>query len=360
VVTQVAKQYREQIAVALLAVAVVYIASGLGLLFKGYDFANVNIGFADKAALDGFLFSHPVMVACLAIAALLVAVWGEPSAHARTFVLAAIGIGAVALVFAVITWIAAFSASGRGVTSFAGIAGAGKVVGAFIVLAQIALLVVVLFFAGVALQALPRPVPARPHWGSPYQTGWAPAQNWQQPGQWPGQHPQHAAQPTDYGPGMAAPWTAPPAGPWAQPGKPTAWGAPPYPGEFGAAPQPSGWEGGYSPSGQPATEAQSVDTPNTPESNADLYWRATTEPGEPSDEPAQPSHLADAPADAEKPADDGPTAVRSWSEDAGPSAAEVATADAVDPDSPGPEYDDEEHTSDDGTDTSGWWRPSSS
>jgi hypothetical protein len=374
VVTQVAKQYREQIAVALLVVAVVYIGCGLGLLFKGYDL--VQVGFAEKSALDGYLFSHPVLVAVIAVAVLLVGVWGEPSPHARTLVLAAVGIGAVALVFAVITWIAAFSAEDGPFPAFVGVQGAGKVVGAFLVLAQIALLVLVLFFAGIALQALPRPVPAAAHWGAVYgQGGWAPGQDWQQPGPWQGQQmpPQQPGQPHPGQP--SAPWAAPPSGGhWApygwQPGPSAhgAWGAPPAEGGW---PQPAGWQHadhGAEPQAAPQE-------PETPPSNSDLYWRSAAEQAA-VDEAAAPSHLAaDAVVDAVSASDDEPSAgVGSWSHDAGPRAAELAGAEQADQladqqadqvgradqDQPAEGEEPVGEGRDDGNDTSGWWRPSAS
>jgi hypothetical protein len=408
VVTQAAKQYREQIAVALLAVAVTYLGCGLGLLFKGYDNAPAGFDFADKSALDGYVFTHPVLVASLALAVLLVAVWGEPSRHARTIVLAAVGIGAVALVFAVITWIAAFSADENRAFSFTGILGAGKVVGAFIGLAQIALLVLALFFAGMALQALPAPVRAA-QWGPYAQPGWGPGPagpDWQQQhGGWSGQP--YPSQPT------APPWASPPAGPQGQWGQPPSW-QPQQPGWGQSAEQ--GWQHpgqdwqhhGYEGAPTQAYEQQRPggEAAENPASNADLYWRsageqnahesshASPQPTEQTERP-EPGHLASdpapsaaadyegaAPGHAADPfsepgdrddatlADAEPTTTGSWSSEAGPSASELAAEPVGQEPREHPEGSEHsEHSehpgsetrSDDDqqTDDSGWWRPSS-
>jgi hypothetical protein len=123
--------------------------------------------------------------------------------------------------------------------------------------------------------------------------------------------------------------------------------------------------------------------PQTPASNADRYWRATGEPDGAPDDSAQPSHLAvddtSEPAEADPFAeagehrdpdaatDDPPTTVSptgSWSEDAGPSASDLADPTAVgesaDPHDSDDDTDGEDQPPDDNaTDTSGWWRPSS-
>jgi hypothetical protein len=377
VVAQAAKQYREQIAVALLAVAVVFIGCGLALLFKSYDFDG--LGFPEKSALDGYLFSHPVLIASIVVAVLLVAGWGEPSAHARTVVLTAVGVGAVALVFAVITWIAAFSAQDGGYASFADVQGAGKVVGAFIALAQIALLVLALFLAGMALQALPRPLRAEAQWA--YQPGWAPAPDWQQQ-QWAG-HQQPAGQPSP-GASPAAPWAVPPsAGPGGQ-----QYGHGPQPAGRGpSSPYDAGWPGpgaqrpGQAPPAGPSDHPSSVagdSAAATQASNAELYWRSAVEQTGAPDDSSPTSHLA---ADPASESTEGASA--SWSQDAGPSAAELTASSAglgeddqstplgewaepADADRHQPDHDDGHDDdddagkpSDDGTDTSGWWRPSS-
>jgi hypothetical protein len=396
VVTQVAKQYREQMAVALLVIALVYLGSGLGLLFKSYD--NTSIGFSDKSALDGYVFTHPVLVASLVIAVLLVAVWGEPSRHARTIALAAVGIGAVALVFAVITWIAAFSADENRALSFTGILGAGKVVGAFIGAAQIGLLVLALFFAGMALQALPVPVRSTSQWGQYNQPGWGRAPDWQQQGQWPAQHHEYQQQPQQQYGQQPPPWGAP-QGPWGQPGN---WGGwqPQQPPGWGQ-PSEQGWQQpGYGSQQAPAHDAaptQAYEQPaadaeaDTAASNAERYWRSATPqestqestpwspPSEPTDR-SDPAHLAvdeqaaagaaaadvadSTPTHAPEPlaepgehadstaADAEQTTVGSWSSEAGPNASELAAASSDDADPAEPEGDEQ-------TDDSGWWRPSS-
>jgi hypothetical protein len=354
VVTQVAKQYREQIAVALLAVAVVYLGCGLGLLFKSYD--NSSIDFAAKSAADGYVFSHPVVVACIGLAVLLVAGWGEPSAHARTLVLAAVGIGALALVFALITWIAGFSSEEIG--TFAGVQGAGKIVGAFLGLAQIALLVLALFFAGIAMQALPRPVQAGRHWGAPYQPGWGPGQDWQAYGDWPGSgYPGQGQHP-----GQQAPWASPP-GEWGQPpgwqhpGQTPAWGQ--------SGPPDQGWQQpppGWQPPAEYDAPTEAYERPTeaeaaaTPPSNAELYWRSSTErepapfeaEGAPADEPGSTAEQPAGPAE-----DDGYAESGAHRDDSAAAAA-TSPGDAEAEPEPAPGRVEERD------DNSGWWRPSSS
>ena len=354
-VTQVAKQYREQIAVALLAVALVYVGAGLGLLFKDWD--DPSADFSVKSALDGYVFTHPVLAASLVIAVLLVGMWGEPSPHARTIVLAAAGIGAVSLVFAVITWIAGFSADESSAFTFAGVLGAGKIVGAFVGLAQIAVLAIALFLAGIALQALPRPVRAGPQWGSPYQPGWQqPGQDWQQQGEWPSAG--HPGQP--HYPGQPAPWTTPPQGQWGQP----SWQHPGQPPGWGQQPPP-GWQ-------QPGPGYEHVggaEPPPTPQSNAERYWRSAEQPESASPtETSGPSHAAAA-APAETVGEDtvaepgehrdtaaGPSEQAGADSQDAAQAAQGAAAGGSDAD----QGDDRGSRVEERDDNSGWWRPSSS
>jgi hypothetical protein len=247
-------------------------------------------------------------------------------------------------------------------------------------LAQIALLVLALFFAGIVLQSLPKPLHATPQWGAPYQPGWAPGQDWQQYGDWQGPpYPQQPGQPPQHGGPQGAPWASHPqgGGQWAQ--QPPGWQQP-RPGDWQSPPAYSAGQQGQQPTeayDQPGDADAASEAARLAASNAELYWRSTggqdTAPDEPV-EPSPPSHLADpapdtAPQvvdvtvaepgehrDATAATDEAPTTVGSWSDDAGPSAAQLADEpdDADEPDEA-----DEGAENADGTDTSGWWRPSS-
>src|SRR5680860_684050 len=107
VVTEATKKSREIFAYALLGVVALYLISGLSLLFKSEeDFRGA--AFADRAAVVGYLFSHPIVVFSLVAAVALVVAFGAASKNAKIVVLVALGLGAVAFLFALISWFASF------------------------------------------------------------------------------------------------------------------------------------------------------------------------------------------------------------------------------------------------------------
>jgi len=67
--------------------------------------------FSARAAAFGFLFAHPVAVLAVAGAVAVAAGFAEPSKNARTITLAALGLGAVLLLFAVMLTRAPIGAS---------------------------------------------------------------------------------------------------------------------------------------------------------------------------------------------------------------------------------------------------------
>lgn len=266
--TDATKKYREHLAFGLLAVAALWFVGSLSLLLKSSDF-----GFAAKSAAIGGLFEAPIAVFSLVLAVLLVTRFGEPSRNARVVVLVALGIGALNLLFAIISFFAQFGANIAG--GYEGIGLAGKGVGALLGLAALIFLVVAVLFMFAELQGLPSPVAAQPSWGAApggygsYGYGAAPTgqQAWGQPSAGTGQGPQpygagqgypQGGQPTwgqqpGYGgqaPAGSAAWAAsggqrdPGATPWpSQGGSAGGWGAAPGSDRGYAAPAPgSAWD----------------------------------------------------------------------------------------------------------------------
>ncbi|MBA2697996.1 MAG: hypothetical protein H0U61_04385, partial [Nocardioidaceae bacterium] len=159
-VTDATKKFREIFAYALLGVAALYFISALSLLFKSEDDFG-GAGFADRAATVGYLFAHPILVLSLTAAVALVAGFGEASKNAKVVVMAALGLGALSLLFGLISWFSGFTAdSAGGLEAFNGVFGAGKVVGIFLGLAQLLFLGLVVFFAVTVLRALPKSSPS--------------------------------------------------------------------------------------------------------------------------------------------------------------------------------------------------------
>jgi len=183
VVSDATKKHREIFAYGLLGVAALYFISGLSLLFKsGDDLAGA--GFTDKAALFGYLFTHPMLVIALFGAVALVTGWGENSKNAKTVVMVALGIAGISLLFGVICWLSAFGADtgNFGAFTFNGVLGAGKVVGIFLGLAQLGFLGLVAFYSFTVFQTFPKPQRATQQqgWGQQPQAGWGQQQGYDQ------------------------------------------------------------------------------------------------------------------------------------------------------------------------------------
>lgn len=157
-VTDALKRSRGLLSYGLLAVAGLYLVSGLSLMFKSKDAVGLN--FAGKSAAFGYLFGSPVLIVCLVAAVALVSGLGEPASNARAVVLAALVIAGLAFVLAVITFFASLGAdeSGYGPAIFGGVLGAGKIVGVLLGVAQLLLLGLAAGFTYSVLRALPKTV----------------------------------------------------------------------------------------------------------------------------------------------------------------------------------------------------------
>jgi FtsH-binding integral membrane protein len=263
VVNDVTKKYRDLLAYGLLAVASLALITGLSLIFKSGDDLGANIGFAEKAALFGSAFESGLIVLPLVGAVFLVTRFGELSRQARIVVLAALALGAVALLFGLITFFAQFGAdTGLIRANFSGIAGAGKTVGVIAGLAQLLFLAVALGYVVTTYRGLPAPVAApMPQWGAGQQ-GWG-QQGWGQPG-W--------GQPSWGQPG----WGSGQQQGWGHPaGPPPGWGPPP-PTAGWAQPDPTGWgqPHGNPTSGKPSSPA----TPSAAAAETPMFWGATAVP----------------------------------------------------------------------------------
>ena len=324
--TDATRRYRDVLAVGLLVVAGLYFIAALSMLFRSDPvFAGPGGGFADSAALSGYLFTSVVPVGCLVLAALLTTRYGDPGPASRLVVLAALGLAGLDGLFALITFFAQFGSDlGYG---FAGTLAGGAFSGAVIGLAHLVLLAAAALYLYSALRSLPAAAPAaQPQWGAPGIGGPA----WGSPGTPPGAVPQ------------AWPQQAPTYG-WGRSdqGQHPAWGAPtgpaaeaPYaPGGWGA-PAAAGWhDPAAAQQGQPASS----------------WSRAGQEWGVPAAPPAAPAEHEQQPAGASAwtpppaaPAEsDGPDdSVGDERSDAVPTAAPEPDAGADDP----------------AQDRSGWWR----
>jgi hypothetical protein len=348
VVTETTKKLREPIAIGLMAVAVLYFVSGISLLFKSRD--DIGFDFSGRAALDGHVFADPVVVISLAVAVLLVTSWGEASRDARTIVLAALVIGALCLVFAVVSWVA--SLSSEQVSAYGGVNGAGRIVGIFLGLAQISFLALAVTYVATVFQSFPKSVRATQQWDHQQwgQQQWGQQPQWQQqqwsqppPQQGWGQQPQQWGQP----PQQQQAWSEPQQQ-WGQPQQ-QAWGEAP-----GNAPPPgSGWGGPASAPPVQSNWGQTAEQPGwTPPSDPTPSAWSAPETSSPS-----PAHAAW--SEPEQP--DMTSAARAAADDDG--AVEVVDADrevSQDDDTNGDEDGGRAGSEETSESDSGWWRPSSS
>jgi hypothetical protein len=253
VLTDALKKSRDVFAYALLAVAALYVISGLSLLLKSPN--EIGLDFSGKAAAFGYLFAHPALIFSLVAAVALVVGFGEASKSARVVVLIALAIAGVALLLALISWLASFGGNDNGQPFGGGVFGAGQIVGVLLGLAHLLLLGLAVWFAVIALKALPRTAPrSASTWGQPAGYGGSPGYGqpmWGQQQAGSGQHPQAWGQPSS-----SQGW------PPGQPGGASATGAnaPGWGDPYQAMPdyqgQPASAWGGAAPSSQPPTEAQ--------------------------------------------------------------------------------------------------------
>jgi hypothetical protein len=332
VLTDAVKKLRDVLAFALLGVAALYLISGLSLLFKSESDAGGP--FSERAGWFGYLFTHPILVVSLVVAVLLVVGFGEVSRHAKVVVLGALGLGALSLLFAVICWVTSFAAddrSGFGAL-FGGVLGAGKIVGTFLGIAQLAFLALAVLFIGTVFQKFPRTARATSQqWGP--QQGYGPQQPYPgssgygpygQPGYGQEQQGWGAAPPVPTGyagaPGAGAvgappyseqqAWGQPPAeqAGWAQPpaGQSPGWGPPaaqqwgPAPSEQAAWPQPGAEQQEWAPPpdqpewgqpdwGQPVPEAPAPSESGPVPGGSTVAGGRPGEPGEGPDSDDDPS-----------------------------------------------------------------------
>jgi len=208
VLTESAKKLRDPLALGLLGATALYLIAVLSVLFNG-DLAGK---FANRAAMVQGDFVNPVFVIITVAAVLLVAAVGEPSPMARTIVPAALGVQAFMLLFGVITWFAGYGVdlpdnanAVLDLGGFAGITGAGKIVGTFVMLSYLGILGIGAFLTFTIFQGLPAPVRpqqqqqqqwgGQPQWGGQQQWGQPQQQQWGQPQQqqWGGQQQWGAA-----------------------------------------------------------------------------------------------------------------------------------------------------------------------
>jgi hypothetical protein len=320
VLTDVVKKLRDVFAFALLGVAALYLISGLSLLFKSESDAGGP--FSARAGWFGYVFAHPILVVSLVAAVLLVVGFGEVSRSAKVVVLLALGLGALSLLFAVICWVTSFAAddhSGFGAL-FGGVLGAGKIVGVFLGIAQLAFLVLAVLFIGAVFLKFPRTARATsPQWGpqqgygpqqpyppgsayGPYgQPGYGQEQQGWAPGGYPGAPGAAAAGAPQYPEQQG--WGQPPADQagWAQPaaGQAPGWG-PPAQQPWGAPPaeQPS-WG---SSSGDQQEWAPPPDQPEWGQPEWDPASEAQAEPGGSTVAGGQPGEAAARPTPEEGPA----------------------------------------------------------
>lgn len=236
------KRHREQFAVGLLVVMVLWLIQCFVRLFQAFD----AVGFANGSAMSAGMFVDPVFIAAVFAAIALVIGFGEHSRNARAVVLTALSLGVLALLFDFICWCGGFGADEQFASFPWGFGGTTSHI--FGGLAPMVFLALVCWFGVHALQSLPRPTMTHAQWGQP-SGGWV--QQTDQSGQSGGygQYAETGGQTPAAGPAQQQPqgWVQQ-AGPtdWG-PQEPTAsvhgWGQPPAetPQGWGPEPQQPSW-----------------------------------------------------------------------------------------------------------------------
>lgn len=329
-VTEALRKLRELFAFGLLAVAALYLVSGLSLLLKSgragvLGFAG-GLDFAGKSAAFGYLFASPVLIVSVAAAVALVA-FGTPAKHARIVAMIGLAIAGVALLLAVIAWLASFADTSNGLGLAGGVLGAGKIVGSLLGLAQLLLLALTTWFGFAVFSALPKAARQTSSWGQAQ--GYGAQQPYGQP-TWEHQDGGYG-QPQAWGqPSVQAGWqSGPPAGGqvaaaaaagWAMPeqGQPAsawvsadpAYGAPLQgePGWSAGGQHPPQWYPGtpaagqwQDPQGSPPPQGgqqwtQPETEPTAPLEGGQQHW-AQAEPGAP--QVSEPAPGLEAPSEAD-------------------------------------------------------------
>jgi hypothetical protein len=262
VFTDALKKSRDVFAYALLAVAALYVISGLTLLLNATN--EMGLNFAGRAALSGALFAHLVLISSLVAAIALVCGFGEHSKNARVVVLIALAIAGLALLLALISWLASFGGNVNGQPFGVGVFGAGRIASVLVGLAHLVLLGLAVWFAVTVLKALPRTAPrSASTWGQPAGYGGSPG--YVQP-TW-GQHQAGQAQQ--------------PQG-WGQPPSPQGWPTGQPGGASASGATAPGWGDPYHAmpdyQGQPASAWGAAATGSTPPSETQPGWGT---PGQP-------------------------------------------------------------------------------
>lgn len=343
-VTDAVKKYRDVLAYGLLAIAALYLISGLSLLFKSEEDTG-GAGFADRAGIFGHLFAHPLLVVSLAGAVALAVAMGEPSRQARTIVMVALALGGLAALLALVSWFSSFGADSD-FEVFGGVYGAGKIVSILLGLAQLLALGLTLLFAYSVLSHLPRTSRAAAGgWGNSG-GGWPQQQQWGPPGaagSWGGQGDGGYGAPAGYtGSGWGAPGQGAPAAEYGQP----SWGqGPSYAGGASAAGgsehQAGGWEAPSS--GQRPWEGSAGGWGGAPEQQSG--WGAPASPP-----PGASSRPSSDPAWAPPPPEPQPS----------PGTPPEVSGEHPDEERRGGEHRDDRRHDDPSSSSGGWWQSSSS
>lgn len=320
-IKDVTMKYRDVMAFGLLVAGGLGVIGSLSLLFKsGDDLGAGSVGFPEKSAIFGANFDSGLIVLALVGAVFLVTRFGDLSPNARIVVLVALGVGAIDLLFAFITFFAQFGADSNVIgQNYAGVTGAGKIIGVLLGLAQLSFLVIGMFYVFTTFQSLPAPVAApAPQWGSDQGFG------------------QYGA------PGQPAPGQQRPGQPWQQPD--------PAPAQQTAAPQaaaPPAWD-------QPAWDqqgwaqqgwGQQPTTPAPPPPGTGYGWAAPAEPQQSWGQPAAP---ASAPAPGSAPTSDEAVVHEAVAVGAEPATGEDTPGEGT----PGEDKADEDET----PPAQGWWQ----